>query len=230
MFLRSADGMVYILNGIFRDFMEQAASIRLSEPLAETLGAFTAPDAVLEYRYTDVVKLAGHSCPTVTGAWLCCQEALARLYPDAIPVRGEISITVYGEPDEGVYGVMSQVFGFITGAATVTGFKGLGPRFRRKDLLVFSSEKPDPEALCFRFTRQDSSRSVMVKFYPWLIPLPQDAALKTAELMEKVVSSKADVRELEEFQELWMEKIKLMLTERKEIESWLKVEDIQEKT
>jgi len=205
--------------------MEQAESIRLKEPLAETLGAFKEADAILDYRYTDVVKLAGHSCPTVTGAWLCCLEALTKLYPDEIPVRGEISITVYGEPDEGVYGVMSQVFGFITGAATVTGFKGLGPRFRRKDLLEFSSEKPDPQALCFRFTRVDTGKSVMVKFYPWLIPLPQEKALKTAELMEKVVSGKAGAQERKEFQELWMEKIQLMLIERKEIESWLKMEE-----
>lgn len=211
--------------------MRQAESIRLNEPLAETLGAFTEEDVILEYRYTDVVKLAGHSCPTVTGAWLCCFEALRKLYPDKIPVRGEISITVYGEPDEGVYGVMSQVFGFVTGAATVTGFKGLGPLFRRKDLLEFSSEKPDPKALCFRFTRMDNGKAVMVKFYPWLIPLPPEKARKTAELMENVVSGKAGARERKAFQDLWMEKIQLMLTERKEIEDWLKVEeDLDEKS
>jgi hypothetical protein len=204
--------------------MEQAESIRLKEPLAQILGAFKEKDAVLEYRYTDVVKLAGHSCPTVTGAWLCCLYALKSLYPDEIPVRGEISITVYGEPDEGVYGVMSQVFGFITGAATMTGFKGLGTRFKRKDLLVFSNEKPDPQALCFRFTREDNGRTVLVKFYPWLIPLPQEKAKRTAELMENVISGGASVQESGEFQDLWMEKIQLMLVERKEIEDWLKVE------
>ena len=62
-------------------------------------------------------------------------------------------VTVYGEPDEGVYGVMAQVFGFLTGAAPVTGFRGLGHRFKRKDLLKFNPEKIAPEAMCFEFRR-----------------------------------------------------------------------------
>ena len=77
----------------------------------------------------------------------------------------------------------------------------------------------------------DNGKAVMVKFYPWLIPLPPEKARKTAELMENVVSGKAGARERKAFQDLWMEKIQLMLTERKEIEDWLKVEeDLDEKS
>ena len=64
--------------GVFREFMLAAAPIRLREPLAETLGAFTREGALLEYSFVDAVKLAGHSCPTVTGAFMCCQEAPSR--------------------------------------------------------------------------------------------------------------------------------------------------------
>lgn len=49
-------------------FFDQIPSLTLSDPLAALLGA--ADDGVIEFRYVDAVKLAGHSCPTVAGAWL----------------------------------------------------------------------------------------------------------------------------------------------------------------
>src|SRR3989304_9437999 len=97
----------------FRDFIDEVKPIRFKEPLAETLGAFKDRNAVLEYTFAETVKMAGHACPTVAGAYLSCQKALETLYFGEIPVRGEISVTVYGEPDEGVYGVMAQVFSLL---------------------------------------------------------------------------------------------------------------------
>ena len=86
---------------VFRDFFHQVEPIRFKEPFAETLGVFKKEDAVLEYTFIDVVKMTGHACPTTAGAYLCCKEALNKLYPDELPKRGDISITVFGEPDEG---------------------------------------------------------------------------------------------------------------------------------
>jgi hypothetical protein len=162
------------MSDIFRDFLEEVEPIKFKEPLAETLGAFKEEGVVLEYTFTDVVKLAGHACPTTAGAYLSCQKALEKLYPDEIPVRGEISVTVYGEPDEGVYGVMAQVFGFLTGAASATGFRGLGHKFKRKDLLKFNPGKVDPQAMSFEFRRLDNGKAVLVKFYPQQIPFPEE--------------------------------------------------------
>ncbi len=209
---------------VFRDFFRQVEPIRLKEPLAGTLGAFEEEGAILEYTFTDVIKMAGHACPTVTAAYLACQKALEKLYPDDIPVRGEIAVTVYGEPDEGVYGVMSQVIAFLTGAAPATGFRGLGHRFKRKDLLRFSSEKIDPQAMCFRFSRLDSGGAVLVKLYPQRIPFPEEKSKRMIELLEKVIWEAAKEEERKEFQELWLEKVKDMLLERKEIDKWLKIE------
>ncbi|MBE0428461.1 MAG: hypothetical protein IBX61_01125 [Thermoleophilia bacterium] len=212
-------------NGPFREFMYQARPIRLREPLAETLGAVTGESALLEYSYVDAVKLAGHSCPTVTAAYLSCQEAIGRLYPAGeTPVRGDISVTVYGGPDEGSYGVMAQVISLITGAAPATGFKGLGGSFTRKDLLRFSAEKPDPGAVSVLFRRNGAGREVLVRFFPWAIPFPEEKGRRAGELMPAVVAGTASKEERREFQDIWMEKIRLMLIERKEIESWLKVE------
>lgn len=54
-------------------FYEQVAPVVLHDALAQTLGATL--DGLIEYRYLDAVKLAGHSCPTVAGAWLMTRAA-----------------------------------------------------------------------------------------------------------------------------------------------------------
>lgn len=207
---------------IFRDFLKQVEPIKFREPLAETLGAVSEEDAALEYSFIDTVKMAGHACPTVAGAYLSCQEALKKLYPGEIPVRGEIAITVYGEADEGVYGVMGQVFSFLTGAAPASGFRGLGLKFKRKDLLKFNPEKIDPQAMCFEFSRLDSGKTVLVRFYPQRVPFSGEKAGRMGGLLEKVIWEAAKEDEKKEFQELWLEKVKAML-DRKEIEQWLKL-------
>ncbi len=212
------------MNDIFRDFLKEVKPIRFKEPLAETLGALKEDGLVLEYSFIDVVKMAGHACPTVSGAYLCCQKALDKLYPDEIPVRGEISVSVYGESDEGVYGVMGQVFSFLTGAAPITGFRGLGHKFKRKDLLTFNPEKIDSKAMCFEFRRVDNSMGVLVKFYPLDIPFSPEKGKRLGELLERVIWEAAKNEERKELQNLWMEKVKGMLLEEKEIDRWLKVE------
>ena len=184
----------------FRDFLLDAEPIRFRDPLAETLGVFKKENAVLEYTFLDVVKLAGHACPTTAAAYLCCQKALMRLYLNKIPARGDIAITVYGEPDEGVYGVISQVFTLLTGAASSTGFRGLGHKFKRKDLLKFSQEKIDPAAQCFKFQRLDNKKTVTAKFYPAKIPFPTEKAKRLQALMPKIMWEAARQEECREFQ------------------------------
>ena len=213
------------MNDIFRDFLKEVNPIKFKEPLAGTLGAFKEEGATPEYTFIDAVKMAGHACPTVAGAYLSCQKALERLYLDETPVRGEISITVYGEADEGVYGVMAQVFSFLTGAASATGFRGLGHKYKRKDLLKFSPDKIDPQAMCFEFKRLDNGRAVLVKFYPQHIPFPEDKAKRLRELLEKVIWEAARDEERKEFQALWTGKVRDMLVEEKGIERWLKLEE-----
>jgi len=209
----------------FRDFLREVKPIRFKEPLAQTLGALKEKDSVLEYTFAEAVKMAGHACPTVAGAYLCCQKALEKLYPGEIPVRGNISITIHGEPDEGVYGVMGQVFTFLTGAAPASGFRGLGSKFKRKDLLQYDPRKIDPQAMCFEFRRLENGRTVRVKFYPQRIPFSPEKAKRLRELLEKVLWEAAREEEGREFQELWMEKVKDMLIEGKGLDEWLKVEE-----
>jgi hypothetical protein len=113
---------------------EAVPAIVVVDPLAETLGA--AEGGVIEYHYRDAVKLAGHSCPTVAGAWLMTRAALARLYPNGAPQRGGMRVEMRQAVDEGVAGVIAGVVGLITGAANEGGFKGLAGRFGRQGLFA----------------------------------------------------------------------------------------------
>lgn len=199
-----------------------AGTVSLREPLAQILGAFRDESPIIEYSYADVVRMAGHACPTTAGAYICCREALESLYPDEVPVRGEVSIVVYGEEDEGVYGVMGQVFSYITGAAARNGFRGLGHRFRRKDLLEYSLSKPEPDAMCFDFSRIDNGSLVSVRFYPRRIPHSGEDETRKSRLMEKVIWEAAREEEIKEFQRLWLKKVEDVLSE-KDIGEWLKL-------
>lgn len=208
----------------FRDFLKQVEPIRLKDPLAETLGAFREKGVILEYSFIETIKMAGHACPTVSAAFLACKKALESLYPGEVPVRGDIAITVYGDADETVYGVMAQVFSLITGACPSTGFKGLGRKFRRKDLLKFNSKKVAADAMCFEFRRLDNNISVMVKICPHKMPSLGEKEHRIGELLEKILWEAAKEHEIAEFQNLWMEKVKRLALEEEGIEEWLGVE------
>lgn len=206
-----------------RDFIKQAETIKLREPLAGTLGAFEDDGDIFEYSFVDTVKMAGHSCPTVSAAYIGCLNTLKILYPESLPVRGEISVTVYGDADDGVYGVIAQVFSFITGACTATGFKGLGPKFNRKDLLKFIPEKTDPRIMCFEFQRLDNNEKALLKIDHTGLPSIGMREQRMGELLKKTILETADREEIREFQDLWMEKVEKII-KQENIEDWISVE------
>ncbi len=119
----------------FPDFFEAAPRITVRDPLARFLGA--AVDGIIEYRYADAVKLAGHSCPTVASAYLMTRAALAALYPlypNTLPERGGIRVELREDSLEGVTGVVANVASLLTGATHDTGrlgWIGAGPRRSR---------------------------------------------------------------------------------------------------
>ena len=94
----------------FPPFFDDIPPIVVHDRLAEFLGA--AEGGIIEYRYADAVKLAGHSCPTVAGAYLLTRRALAALYPDVLPERGDVQVEFRNAQENGVTGV--------TGAAALS--------------------------------------------------------------------------------------------------------------
>lgn len=99
----------------FPGFFAEAPTISLHDPLAQFLGA--AKGGLVTYCYADAVKLAGHSCPTVAGAYLMVRRGLQHLYGNEIPERGGIEAYLHGPRDQGTTGVIASVVTLLTGAA-----------------------------------------------------------------------------------------------------------------
>jgi len=184
-------------------FFGAVAPIAMRDPLAETLGA--AEGGVIEYGYVDAVKLAGHSCPTVAGAWLMTVKALARLYGDELPRRGEVRVEVRQNHDEGVAGVIGSVAGLLTGAAGDGGFKGLAGRHSRRGLLSYGA----PIAGELRLSRTDTGASVEVAYHPEIVERP--AELKS--LMASALAPDAGPDARRAFGEAWQEWVRRIVVD-----------------
>lgn len=182
-------------------FYDQAAKITLRDPLAEFLGA--AENGLIEYGYLDAVKLAGHSCPTVAGAYLATRKALEHLYPDTVPERGAIQVEFRDDIASGVTGVIANVVSLLTGATQSGGFKGIGGQFDRRNLLSFNAEV----AAEIRFTRRDTGAQVTTAYRPDLVP----PAPRMRELLQKILMGDGDASALGEFGILWQDRVKRVL-------------------
>jgi formylmethanofuran dehydrogenase subunit E len=93
-------------------------------------------------------------------------------------------------------------------------------------LLKFSPEKIDPGARCFKFQRLDNKKTITVKLYPDKIPFSAEKAKRLQALVPKVIWEAAKKDERIEFQDLWMEKVREMLVEEKDINKWLKIKEM----
>lgn len=182
-------------------FFDEVPPIVVADPLAALLGA--AEDGLIEYRYVDAVKLAGHSCPTVAGAWLMTRTALARLYPEGTPQRGGLRVDMRQPADAGVAGVIASVAALITGAANESGFKGLAGRFGRQGLLSFAVPI-DGE---MRFTRMDTGQSIELAHHPQAVSRPAGLA----ELMRDALAPQADAATRRAFARAWQSWVRTML-------------------
>jgi hypothetical protein len=185
----------------FPEFFARVAPVTLRDPLAELLGA--AEGGLIEYRFADAVRLAGHSCPTVAGAWLMTVRALRALYGDEIPERGNIAVALRESLDSGVAGVIASVAGLLTGAAGAGGFKGLGGRYSRRNLLQFGVDGISGMA----FTRLDSN--VAVDCTLRLETVPADPRL--ASLLGAILHGTADAGNTRLFGELWQDRVRRIL-------------------
>ncbi|MDQ5881555.1 MAG: hypothetical protein QG616_1386 [Pseudomonadota bacterium] len=185
----------------FPIFFEEVPAFVVRDPLAEILGA--AEGGLIEYRFADAVRLAGHSCPTVAGAWLMTTRALRALYGDAIPERGSVAVAFGDGLGSGVTGVIASIATLLTGASGIGGFKGLGGRFSRRDLLSFDAAGVED----IRFTRRDTGASVQVGLD--LSHVPGDSRMGM--LLPALLSGTATVEEKQLFGELWQDRVRRIL-------------------
>ncbi|MCX6076606.1 MAG: FmdE family protein [Campylobacterales bacterium] len=194
-------------------FFDTIEVIKVKDPLANVLGAFE--NGEYEFNYLDAVKSAGHSCPTLAGAYIVTLMALKALYPNERATRGDIKVE-FAEPlEEGVAGVIGNVVSQITGATDKSGFKGLQGKFARHSLMFFDA-KINASA---RFTRLSNGKSVDVNYNPSsIMPNPQ-----MQPLMQKMMSGSATQEEIKEFGVLWQERVKRIF---ENIESVVKVTEL----
>lgn len=187
-------------------FFDAIPAIRLYDPLAEFLGAVEG--GVLEYRYLDAVKLAGHSCPTVASAYWMTHRALRALYPDSLPERGNVRVEFGKQADDGVTGVIANVVGLLTGAAADGGFKGIAGAFDRRNKLFFAAGIASE----IRFTRLDTGKIVETAVNMQSVP----AFPRIWELLPKCRNGSASIAEASEFRQLWQERVRALLLDHAE--------------
>ncbi|MBK1781356.1 hypothetical protein JHL22_09005 [Advenella sp. WQ 585] len=185
----------------FPSFFNQVPTISLRDPLAEFLGA--ASDGVIEYTYPDIVKLAGHSCPTVAGAYLMTLKALQKLYGTELPERGAIKVAFSDSQLNGVTGVIANVVSFITGATTDNGFKGLKGQFDRRNLLDFNV----PHEGTIKFQRLDTSAQVTVSFNSAVVP----ASPELMPALFNCLAPSATPEQRQQFALQWQDRVKRIL-------------------
>lgn len=183
-------------------FFSEVPRITVRDGLAELLG--TAEGGLIEYGYEDVVRLAGHSCPTVAGAYLMARAALRALYPDAPAVRGGIEVTMRAAEDDGTTGVIAQVFTLLTGAAANNGFQGIGGRHVRRGLLRYGGGTTGAIA---SFRRIDNGTAVTVAMdLSGVTALPQMRAL-----LQQALASDATPEARGIFAEAWQGRVQRLL-------------------
>ena len=188
----------------YPSFFDTIENIQVKDPLSQVLGAFSMGE--YEFTYLDVVKSAGHSCPTVAGAYIITLEALKVLYPNERAIRGNIKVEFEEALEDGVAGVIANVISQITGATDKSGFKGLQGQFARHSLMHFNADISSSA----RFTRIDKGKSVDVTYNPEPVkPNP-----KMMQLMKKLSSGDTTSEEVKEFGALWQDRVQRIFENR----------------
>ncbi len=189
----------------YPEFFDKVDPIILKDPLADLLGA--VEDGQMIYNYIDIVRFAGHSCPTVAGAYLSAKVGLDKLYEGEIPLRGEIFVDLKSDISEGVAGVIGNCLGFITGAAGVGGFKGIAGRYSRENRLRYNANIEGE----IRFTRSDNQKSIEIIYDPSSVP----ADPMQFQLLEKIMMGVSTLEEKNEFRLLWQGRVEKILCDKK---------------
>lgn len=189
----------------FPDFFAGAPTLTLRDPLAAFLGA--PRSGTITYSFADAVKLAGHSCPTVAGAYLMMHRGLLHLYGSELPERGAVEVHMRDARDAGTTGVIAAIATLLTGAAAETGFGGIGAdhRYSRRNLLRFDA--PVTGLLALR--RRDNGRGVQLDVDTSRVP--PEAAMRV--LFPRAVNGEASADEQAHFASLWQDRVRRMLLE-----------------
>ena len=132
--------------------------------------------------------------------------ALRALYPGSLPERGGIRVELRDDRIEGATGVIGNVASYLTGATHDSGFKGIGGRFDRRNLLFFGVDIRGS----MRFARVDTGAAAVVSAR--LDRVPADPRIVA--LMPRCVAGTATADEAALFQSLWQDRVRTLVVER----------------
>jgi hypothetical protein len=188
----------------YPEFFDEIEHIVLKDELSEFLGA--TEGGIIDISYLEMVKMAGHSCGVVSGAYLMALKGLKALFGEELPKRGEIKVELKDTLEDNT-GVTAQVLSNITGATSDTGFLGLpNGKFNRRNLLFFGADI----SANVRFTRMDTGKSVDVSYTPGKVVNPK-GVLMTA------IGPDATEESRRTFPERWQKMVKTIFDHADEV-------------
>ena len=216
-----------------QEYITQVPPIMMMEPYFEIFGQ---SQVAVPYTYENAVKLAGHSCGAVSGAWTIARKALEVLYPNGeIPVRGQIAVEAPGAEDEWFVGVFGEVITYVTGAAPKTGFIGAefgeaNDLFVRQNKMVYldAPSGKQPPQLEWIFTRLDNGAKVGVNFN--LSVITPIATPERQEMGKKMATGTATPEEAADYYEYWNARAKFVFENADTLEGFFNVKVYQEGT
>lgn len=148
--------------------------INVYEPFAKFLLG-TPEEYEFKISILDVVKFAGHACPSMIGAFLIAKTAVAELFPETKTcVRGLVRVEIANGIDQGPTGPMANVFSMIFGSWEKSGFPGLNGNFVRKDLLRYNV--PNVPQGHFRFQNTETLKIIDILYDHSRVQIPYTTA------------------------------------------------------
>jgi len=177
-------------------FYDEIEHIILKDELSAFLGA--SEEGIIDISYLDIVKMAGHSCATIAGAYLMAQKGLKELYGTEQPKRGEIKVELKGTLEDNT-GAVALVFSNITGATSDSGFMGIQGKYNRRGLLFYGANITSN----VRLTRLDTNKSVEVSYMPMKVVTP-------GEIMQSAIGPNATRENKKTFPKRWQEMVKII--------------------
>jgi len=204
-------------------YIADVPPMMMKDPFLELLGQTNRP---VPYTYEEAVKLAGHSCGAVAGAWVMTRKALEVLYPGEVPVRGQIMIEAPGAEDEWIVGVFGEVMTYMTGASPETGFPGgpFGPGYKRRGLLIYKDAMTNtpPSEMVWKLKRIDTGAQVNVKYDLSLIQPPSTP--DRGRMIKRMVNGEATPDETRDWIEYWNARVKFIFENADTLEGLFTVE------
>jgi hypothetical protein len=190
----------------YPEFFDTIPPILLYDELAEFLGS--TEKGIVKISYLEVVKMAGHSCGVVAGAYLTALKGLKALYDNDLPQRGRIKVEIKRKPFQDNAGVTGSVLANITGAAYGDlGFSGLQQgRFARRNLLVFGVDMEGD----VRFTRLDTGISVVMRYLPGKVVNPKS-------ILMSAIGPQATAESKASFPQRWQQMVKTLFDHADEV-------------